>query len=236
MTSLSNRVLNGITGALQRVGLMSSMTSPRQHAFMARYADRRLALNVGAGKTTFHEYFPNQVTTDVEVRPGTHIDIVADAHNLSAIPNHTYEVVLFTEVLEHLHTPHLAIAELRRILKPGGLLLLTTRFIFPLHGSPVDYYRYTKYGLRHLLQDFEIVELSAEANTMETLAIIYQRLGFQCKTLWLKPFKLFWFALAAVTRHLGWVLTSEYSDGRYSVAEEGILASGYYVAARKPAA
>lgn len=233
MTSLSNRFLNALTRFFQRIGLMSSMTSPRQHAFMARYASPVTALNIGAGKTTFREYFPNQVTTDVEERSGMKIDIIADAHDLSVIPDHSYELVLFTEVLEHLHTPQQAIDEIHRVLKPGGLVLLTTRFIFPLHSSPVDYFRYTKYGLRHLLRNFDIVELSDEANTMETLAIIYQRLGFQCKTLWLKPFKLMWFSLAVITRHLGWILTSEYSDGRYSIHETNILTSGYYVAARK---
>lgn len=233
MPSLSNRVLNACTRFFQKIGLMSSMTSPRQHAFMAKYASTVTALNIGAGKTTFREYFPNQVTTDVEQRPGMQIDIVADAHDLSPIPDASYDLVLFTEVLEHLHSPQKAIDEIERILRPGGLVLLTTRFIFPLHSSPIDYFRYTKYGLRHLMRNFEIVELSDEANTMETLAIIYQRLGFQCRTLWLKPLKLFWFALSAITRHLGWLLTSEYSDGRYSVAETNILTSGYYVAARK---
>jgi len=220
-------------GFLEKIGLMKRITEKPLRVFVKKYGNNSKTLNIGAGKTTFEEFFPNQTTLDVEVRPDMQIDIIADAHDLSEIQNNSYETILCTEVLEHLHTPHLAISEMYRILKPGGLLLLTTRFIFPLHSSPVDYYRFTKYGLRHLLKDFEILELSEDSNTMETIAILCQRIAIQTKTLWFKPFKLIWFILASIMRYLNFLITSEYSDGRYNVKEKNILASGYLVAAIK---
>lgn len=227
------KILNAFSRFFDAIGLTSSMTAPRQTAFVKKYATDTLALNVGAGKMNFKEFFPNQKTLDVEVREGTDIDIVADAHDLSMIPDASYELVLLNEVLEHLHTPQKAIDEIHRVLKPGGLLLLTTRFIFPLHSSPIDYYRYTKYGLQHLMRAFDIVELTEEANTMETFAIMYQRIGRQTFTLGFRPFKLVWFILAAINRHLSWIITKQFSDGRYSIEETNIFVSGYYVAARK---
>jgi hypothetical protein len=79
------------------------------------------------------------------------------------------------------------------------------------------------------------VELTAETTTIESLAVLYQRIGFQCDTLWLRPFKVFWFLLARITMLFAGILTKEYGDIQHRQSEEGILASGYYVAARKPA-
>ena len=217
-----------------RIGLTRKITRPRLEAFLAAHASPGLTLDIGSGNAPYRAHFPNCRTLDAKERPGFPLDYVADAHDLRIIPDSTFDVVLATEVLEHLHSPHQAIAEFRRVLKPGGTLLLTTRFVFPLHESPVDYFRYTKYGLRHLLREFEVVELRDEAGTIETLAVLYQRIGFQCDTLGLRPFKVFWFLLAKLTLLFRGALSKEYSDIHHSSPESNILCSGYYVAARKP--
>lgn len=222
-------------GILDSIGLTKKITRSRLERFLARFATEGTVLDVGCGSIPYAKYFPRRTTVDIAERPGVKVDIVADAHNLPMIPSGSFDAVLCTEVLEHLHTPSRAIAEFHRVLKPGGLLLLSTRFIFPLHDVPGDYYRFTKYGLRHLLRDFEIVELQEESGTIETLAVLYQRLGFQCDTLWLRPFKIFWFLFARITQLFTWVLTKEYGDIRHKEQATNILCSGYYVAARKRA-
>lgn len=221
-------------GLLDAIGLTRKITRPRLRAFLKRYAHTGRVLDVGCGAASYRDLFPQTTTLDITAREGVKVDIIADAHDLAQIPDASFDVVLCTEVLEHLHTPERAIAEFHRVLKPQGLLLLSTRFIFPLHDVPGDYYRYTKYGLQHLLKDFQILELQEEASTVETLAVLEQRIGFQCETLWLRPFKLFWFLLAAVTRLFGGIVTREYGDIRQQKPEKNILTSGYYVAARKP--
>lgn len=220
-------------GIADAIGLTRKITRPRLRAFLERFRSGERVLDVGCGAAAYRDLFPQMTTLDVAPREGTKVDIVADAHDLSMIPDASFDVVLCTEVLEHLHTPSRAIAEFHRILKPGGLLLLSTRFIFPLHDVPGDYYRFTKYGLRHLLKAFQIQEIVDEASTVETLAVLEQRIGFQTDTAWFRPFKLFWFLLAAVTRWCGCLLTREYGDIRHQVPEKNILTSGYYVAARK---
>ncbi|PIR53864.1 hypothetical protein COU75_03790 [Candidatus Peregrinibacteria bacterium CG10_big_fil_rev_8_21_14_0_10_42_8] len=220
-------------GIVDAIGITKKITRPRQEAFIKKYASDGKTLDIGCGNDIYRSYFPNCTTLDIEARPDVNVDIIADVHNLSMIKDETYDVILCAEVLEHLHTPAMAIAEMRRVLKSGGIIILTTRFIFPLHDVPHDYYRYTKYGLKHLMQDFDIIELTEEASTVETLAVLYQRLGFQCDTLVLKPFKIFWFLLAKITMLFSWVITKEYGDIGHKQVEENILSSGYFVAAKK---
>ena len=58
-----------------------------------------------------------------------------------------FDAVLFTQVLEHVPEPARVLAELHRILRPGGTLYLTAPLVWELHELPHDYYRYTSEGL-----------------------------------------------------------------------------------------
>jgi SAM-dependent methyltransferase len=90
-------------------------------------------------------------------------DILGDicAHDFNG---RTFDVIVLSEVLEHVHSPHLAIANIRAALREGGRLILTVPFLFPIHERPHDYYRYTRYGLEYLLRDFRDVRIG-ERNT-----------------------------------------------------------------------
>jgi len=71
---------------------------------------------------------------------------------LDAIPveNGRYDVVLCTQVLEHVAEPWEVFLELNRVLKPRGRLLLTAPLCWDEHEKPYDFYRYTQFGLSHL--------------------------------------------------------------------------------------
>lgn len=64
----------------------------------------------------------------------------------------TVDCALCTEVLEHCPDPILLLTEVHRVLKPGGTLVLTVPFLWPLHEVPYDWCRYTPFALRHLLE------------------------------------------------------------------------------------
>ena len=84
-------------------------------------------------------------------------------------------------VLEHVPQPSAAIAELYRILKPGGTLVLSTVFTHPVHDAPFDFYRYTRFGLAHLLtqNSFELVEVNWEGSIAETSVTAFNTALFQ---------------------------------------------------------
>jgi len=82
-----------------------------------------------------------------------HPAVVGDAHRLP-FRNGTYDLVLATQLLEHCHTPVEVVAEVHRVLRPGGRFVCSVPFIYVIHGDPHDYWRFTAQGLRHLLRDF----------------------------------------------------------------------------------
>jgi len=210
---------------------MSNTARKNIDTFVENHASKERTLDIGSGGNAYKSFFPNRVSVDIVAQEG--VDIVADVHDLSQIKSEEFSIVLCIEALEHFYNPSRAIEELTRVLKKDGIIILSTRFIFPLHEVPHDYYRFTEYGLKYLLRNFEILEFEEEGNTMETLATLYQRIGYQCDTLWFKPFKLLWFLSAKLTLFFSHILTKEYGEINQKNEVKNIMTSGYFVVARK---
>lgn len=99
------------------------------------------------------------LNTDPETAP----DLLADATNIPA-ENNSYDTALLCEVLEHIEHPEQTLAEITRILKPGGRCFLTVPFLMPVHADPSDYCRPTLTKLKHMLQEAGLT--IEEADTM----------------------------------------------------------------------
>lgn len=98
----------------------------------------------------------------LDMQPGLGVDYVGDIHALPEDWTGRFSGVLCSEVMEHLRRPWLALPELRRTLKPGGWIVVTTLTCFHIHGYPDDYFRYTESGLRGLLEDAGFVDIQVE--------------------------------------------------------------------------
>lgn len=211
--------------------LLSKISRRHMTPFIKSHASPLRTLEIGASGY-YAEYFPNKVGLDI--RPGPFVDVVGDAHELP-FPDQSFERILCTEVLEHVHTPQKAIDEMYRVLKPVGELILTTRFIAPIHDSPGDYFRFTKYGLAHLLRKWEIVSIKEETTTAETFGHLLQRIAYQSDLRGGVVTKALLLLLAHCTAPLSWLIKREYGRkndlGVYP--EPAIMTAGYYVHARK---
>ncbi|MGA9852144.1 MAG: class I SAM-dependent methyltransferase [Gammaproteobacteria bacterium] len=100
-------------------------------------------------------------------------DVFADGH---AIPfaGSSFDTVLLLEVLEHVRDPECVLREIARVLKPGGRLLLSVPFLYPLHDAPHDYQRYTEYGLQQIVGAAGLVtrELLPRVQGLESAALL----------------------------------------------------------------
>lgn len=92
---------------------------------------------------------------------GPNVDVVCNADDLErTFGRESFDVVLSTEMLEHLEEWRPVVNQLKRTVKTGGLLLITTRSPgFPYHPYPIDKWRYTKEEFRVIFEDFEIIKL-----------------------------------------------------------------------------
>jgi SAM-dependent methyltransferase len=100
----------------------------------------------------------------VDIEPGKYVDIVLPAEKLvEYFGEEAFDVVISTELLEHVEDWKLVITNIKRVLKRGGYLYITTRsYGFPYHGYPYDYWRYEIEDMYKLFSDFEILILEKD--------------------------------------------------------------------------
>lgn len=92
------------------------------------------------------------------------IDYVSDIISIP-VPDASFDVIICTEVLEHVPEPIKAIHEFARILRPGGILLLTAPLGSGLHQEPYQYYGgYTPYFYYRFVAEAGFTNISVEAN------------------------------------------------------------------------
>lgn len=113
---------------------------------------RGLVLDAGAGRGAYRDmllrYADEYVGIDVGASSAT--GVVGDAQRLP-FADDSFDTVFCSQVLEHVPEPWLALAEFRRVLKPGGALILSVPHLSWLHNEPFDFYRYTRHGVNFLL-------------------------------------------------------------------------------------
>ena len=116
-------------------------------------------LNLGAGGTKVK--LENCVEAEYSIFRNT--DVVTDAHHLP-FADSAFDAVVSFNTFEHLYDPNAAAAEISRVLKPGGRLIVHTAFLQPVHEPPHHYYNVTEYGLRKWFESFEISSVTVSEN------------------------------------------------------------------------
>lgn len=208
-------------------------------AFYGQYAAvavafRSLAgrvIDLGCGIMPYAELLPPAVTLyhglDITAR-NSHPTLIGDVQSLGMLADASYDSVVCLEVLEHVPVPAQALAEIARVLVDDGILVLSAPHLSRLHEIPHDYYRYTEYGLRYLLQsnDLELLSLQRRGG-------LFSFLGHQAATVllgvaWGRP------GVEAAVRLLNrWLLTLPCYWLDKLQAQARLFALGYVVVARR---
>lgn len=133
-------------------------------------------LDLGAGDAPYRELFAHAEYVTSDWAGSTHAgarsaDVVASADALP-VPDASFDVVLATQLLEHVPAPEAVLAEIARVLRPGGALHLTVPLAWELHELPHDYRRFTPAGLRVLLEGagFAAIAVHGRTDAFSTLA------------------------------------------------------------------
>jgi SAM-dependent methyltransferase len=145
--------------------------------FAQSLAPGAVLLDAGAGESRHRALFARQRYIAVDLAVGDaawnyqKLDVIGD---LTALPfaNGAFDAVLNVVTLEHVRDPALALREMGRALKPGGRLLLIAPQDWEVHQSPHDFFRYTRHGLRHLLEQagFEAIDIRAAGGYFRLLS------------------------------------------------------------------
>jgi len=132
-------------------------------------------LDVGCGSMPYRELdgaaVDHYTSLDIEPRvPG--VDIVADIQAMPQVESRSFDTILCSEVLEHVARPCSAAAELARVMRPGGFVVVTAPHLSRVHEAPNDYHRFTKYGLIELATSagLEVIEATEVGSAFSFLA------------------------------------------------------------------
>jgi SAM-dependent methyltransferase len=108
-------------------------------------------LDFGAGGSPYKSLFPasNYLTADLQ---GSGADFYVDSDGRTSAPDHFFDLVLSTQVLEHCRNPDNYLSEAFRVLKPNGKLILSTHGLFEEHACPYDFFRWTAEGLHAIVE------------------------------------------------------------------------------------
>ena len=138
-------------------------------------------LDFGCGAKPYKSLFTNAseyIGLDIEVSGHSHqnenIDVYYDGKIIPFQDNH-FDNVFATEVFEHVFNIDEVLPEIKRVLKPGGQILITCPFVFPEHEKPYDFARYTSFGIKHIFEKhgFKIIDQRKTGNYVEVAAQIF---------------------------------------------------------------
>jgi SAM-dependent methyltransferase len=116
-------------------------------------------LNLSAGGSA--QEFEHVVEAEAAIF--RHTDVLADAHRLP-FADGCFEAVVAYNAFEHYRDPRAAAAQILRVLRPGGQVLVRTAFLQPLHEAPWHFYNCTKYGLMQWFEGFETAAVRVSDN------------------------------------------------------------------------
>ena len=110
-------------------------------------------------------FFKDKGYVGCDVQEGCNVDRVEDLEALT-LPDESVGTAIALETLEHVQDIQKAFKELYRVLKKGGVLIVASPFIFPIHDVPNDYWRFTPKALAFLMKEFDVKFIGTHADPL----------------------------------------------------------------------
>jgi len=130
-------------------------------------------LDVGCGDKPYKPYFGHvSEYIGIDVEAGSEVDMILSPGNSWPLDTNHFDVVLCTQVLEHVGDVHQVCKEINRVLKPGGLAVMSFPFLYNEHGAPEDYRRFTVYGASTIFPEMKIKIIKRQGAIGSTMAIL----------------------------------------------------------------
>lgn len=193
--------------------------------------------DLGAGESPFKDFFLQFAQKYVAVDWAgsfhkTQANIAADLNKPLPIESEVADTVVSISVMEHLCEPHMMLAEAFRILKPCGEMVLQVPWQWHIHEAPHDYFRYTPFALRYLLERAGFVDIVIEPCSGFFTTVVLKLNYFSCRFI-RGPRPLRWIVkgLLLPIWFVGQMVAPWLDKLDRNWAAE---AAGYYVIARKP--
>lgn len=169
-------------------------------------------LDVGCGTQPYRalfsvsEYIGLDIDSETTRRRGI-ADVLYDGGRFP-FDDGRFDAVLCNQVLEHVFEPERFVSEIRRVLAPGGKLLLTVPFVWDEHEQPWDYARYSSFGLKALLERHGLRVLKQE-KLLDDVSMLFQLFNAYLfkvtRTRWPLLNQVFVLLLMAPMSALGWL-------------------------------
>lgn len=135
-------------------------------------------LDIGAGGSPFAKLLEPFQTYKVDFKPYKGIDFLTDLNQLIPVVDGTFDVILMSNLLEHIPEPLTLLRESHRILKQGGVLLVTVPFLIKIHQAPYDFLRYTEFMLNRLFPNagFQQIRIEKIGNIFDVHSQVFSSL------------------------------------------------------------
>ncbi len=181
-------------------------------------------LDVGCGDKPYAAWLSGaEEYIGLDVVPGPKVDYLVAPDGAWPLEDCRFDALVCTQVLQYVREPSLLIAEMRRVLRPGGIIILSVPFCYSEHNVIADYWRYSAAGLAKLFEGLEIVEIRKQGgfgsvvglmtlNWLDSLFTMYRTVR-----LFKGVFLPLWIGMSAVVNLFGWVLDRLDRTGRFYV-------------------
>jgi SAM-dependent methyltransferase len=131
-----------------------------------------LVLDVGGEKGSraghdFQKLFDTRQYIYLNISPAKAPDIVADGAHIP-LAAEAFQAVVCLETLEHVREPLNVMREFARVLRPGGVLLLSVPFLYQIHSAPHDFWRFTEHQVQYMVE-----ETGLQITRMERIGLLF---------------------------------------------------------------